>query len=62
MRPKQKSVPFIRRYSGTYAYYRRMHRRVWLRRILRVLAYGSVFLLGYFIMELLLQISLLPPA
>ena len=62
MRKKKETVPFIRNYSGTYAYHRRMLRRVWLRRALRILAYTAIFWMGYFMMRLLLQISLLPPA
>lgn len=62
MRGKKENAPFIRHYSGTYAYHRRLRRRMWLRRIVRIGAYVIVFLLGYFIMEMLLQVSLLPPA
>lgn len=62
MRKKKETVPFIRHYSGTYAYHKRMRRRILFRRTLRVLAYAAIFLAGYFFMELLLQISLLPPA
>lgn len=62
MRKKKETVPFIRYYSGTYAYHRRIHRRVRLHRILRAAAYILVFILGYFLMELMLQIAMLPPA
>ena len=59
---KKKSVPFIRHYSGTYAYHARVRRRQILRRIVRVLSAALVFLLGYFIMRTLLLVSMLPPA
>ena len=62
MRKKPQNVPFIRHYSGTYAYYRQQRIRRHVRRIVRIGAYVLVFLLGYFLTELLLQISLLPPA
>ena len=62
MRKPQKNVPFIRHYSGTYAYHRLQRVRRHVRRIVRIGVYVLVFLLGYFLMELLLQISLLPPA
>ena len=61
MQKKQENVPFIRHYSGTYVYHRRMRRRRWLRRILWIGAFVLVFVLGYFLTELLLQLSLLPP-
>ena len=62
MRKKKETVPFIRHFGGTYAYYRRVRTRRWLRRIIRIGTLVLIFLLGYFLMELLLQISLLPPA
>ena len=62
MHNKPQTVPFIRHYSGTYAYHRRQRARRHVRRIVRIGAYVLVFLLGYFLTELLLQISLLPPA
>lgn len=62
MRKKPQNVPFIRHYSGTYAYHRRQRFRRYAQRIVRIGVYVLVFLLGYFLTELLLQISLLPPA
>ena len=64
MAKKQKkvTVPFIRHYSGTYAYHARVRRRTILRRVTRVLVYIILFVLGYFIMQTLLLISTLPPA
>ena len=62
MRNKKETVPFIHHYSGTYAYYIRVRRRKALRVLCRVLAYFLVFVLGYFLMEMLLQASMLPPA
>ena len=62
MRSKKENAPYIRHYSGTYAYHRRQKARRYLRRIVRIGTAVLVFLLGYFLMELLLQISLLPPA
>ncbi len=59
---KPETVPFIRHYSGTYAYHARVRRRKILRRVTRVLAYLALFVLGYFIMQTLLQVSMLPPA
>lgn len=59
---KQETVPFIRHYSGTYAYQARARRRAILRRVTRVLVYIILFVLGYFIMQTLLLISTLPPA
>ena len=61
MAKKKKEVPFIRHYSGTYAYHARVRRRRIILRVTRVLAYVLVFLLGYFLMRMLLQISMLPP-
>ena len=62
MHNKPQNVPFIRHYSGTYAYHRRQRMRRHVRRIVRIGAYVLVFLLGYFLTELLLQITMLPPA
>ncbi len=62
MRNKKETVPFIRHYSGTYAYYIKVRRRRALRIISRILAYVLVFVLGYFLMTVLLQVSMLPPA
>jgi hypothetical protein len=63
MKKKQKqTVPFIRHYSGTYAYHARVRRRAILRRVVRVLAYALLFVLGYYLMQTLLLISSLPPA
>ena len=62
MRNNKETVPFIRHYSGTYAYYIRVRRRKALRVISRVLVYLAVFVLGYFLMQTLLQVSMLPPA
>ena len=59
---KKQTVPFIRHYSGTYAYHARVRRRRILRRIAYVLAIVLIFLLGYFIMRTLLLVSMLPPA
>ncbi len=61
MGKKKETVPFIRHYSGTYAYYTRMRRRKWLRRVAQIAAILLLFVLGYFMMETLLQVSLLPP-
>ncbi len=58
---KKQTVPFIRHYSGTYAYHARVRRRMILRRVTRVLAFLALFVLGYFIMRTLLQVSMLPP-
>jgi hypothetical protein len=64
MAKKQKkvTVPFIRHYSGTYAYHARVRRRTILRRVTRVLAYAILFVLGYYLMQTLLLVSNLPPA
>ncbi len=64
MAKKQKkiTVPFIRHYSGTYAYHARVRRRAILRRVTRVLAYALLFVLGYYLMQTLLLVSNLPPA
>lgn len=64
MAKKQKkvTVPFIRHYSGTYAYHARVRRRAILRRVTRVLAYAILFVLGYYLMQTLLLVSNLPPA
>lgn len=62
MGKKQEKVPFIRHYSGTYAYYVKVRRRRWLRRISRILLIAALLALGYFLMATLLQVSLLPPA
>ena len=62
MAKKKESVPFIRHYSGTYAYHARVRRRRILRRTVRVLVFVLLFVLGYFLMETLLQISMLAPA
>lgn len=59
---KQKTVSFIRHYSGTYAYHARVRRRAILRRVTRVLAYALLFVLGYYLMQTLLLVSNLPPA
>ena len=59
---KKESVPFIRHYSGTYAYHARVRRRAILRRVTRVLAFVLLFVLGYFLMQTLLLLSNLPPA
>ena len=59
---KKQTVPFIRHYSGTYAYHARVRRRRILRRIVNVLAIALIFLLGYFLMRTLLLVSMLPPA
>lgn len=59
---KPESVPFIRHYSGTYAYHARVRRRAILRQVARVLAIVLLFVLGYFIMQTLLLVSTLPPA
>lgn len=61
MREKKQSVPYIRHYSGTYAYYARVRRNKILKNVARVLFVLFIFLLGYFLMEMLLQISALPP-
>lgn len=61
MANKKQTVPFIRHYSGTYAYYVRVRRRRILRRIARVLAVVLLFVLGYFLMRTLLLVSMLPP-
>ncbi|MBQ7541218.1 MAG: hypothetical protein IJT44_02890 [Clostridia bacterium] len=61
MAKKKKTVPFIRHYSGTYAYHARVRRRKILMRVTRAAAFVLVFLLGYFLMRMLLQISMLPP-
>ena len=64
MAKKQKkvTVPFIRHYSGTYAYHARVRRRAILRRVTHVLAYAILFVLGYYLMQTLLLVSNLPPA
>ena len=64
MAKKQKkiTVPFIRHYSGTYAYHARVRRRAILRRVTRLLAYALLFVLGYYLMQTLLLVSNLPPA
>ncbi len=61
---KQKKItaPFIRHYSGTYAYHARVRRRAILRRVTRVLAFLLLFVLGYYLMQTLLLVSTLPPA
>lgn len=61
MAKKKETVPFIRHYSGTYAYHARVRRRAILRRITRVLAVLLLFVLGYFLMRTLLLVSTLPP-
>ena len=61
MAKKKETVPFIRHYSGTYAYHARVRRRKILRRVTRALVYVLLFVLGYFLMQTLLQISMLPP-
>ena len=58
----RETVPFIRHYSGTYAYHARVRRRTILRRVTRVLAYLLLFVLGYYLMQTLLFVSMLPPA
>lgn len=58
---KQETVPFIRHYSGTYAYHARVRRRAILRRVTRVLVTALLFVLGYYIMQTLLLVSTLPP-
>lgn len=62
MAKKKETVPFIRHYSGTYAYHARVRRRTILRRVLRVLAIVLLFVLGYFLMRTMLLVSMLPPA
>ena len=64
MAKKQKkvTVPFIRHYSGAYAYHARVRRRTILRRVTRTLAYAALFVLGYYLMQTLLLVSNLPPA
>ena len=59
---KKQTVPFIRHYSGTYAYHARVRRRRIVRRVAYVLAIVLIFLLGYFVMRTLLLVSMLPPA
>lgn len=62
MPQKKQKVPFIRHYSGTYAYYVKVRRRKWLMRIVRILLVGTLLALGYFLTKTLLLVSLLPPA
>ena len=59
---KKETVPFIRHYSGTYAYHARVRRRAILRRVTRVLVFLLLFVLGYYLMQTLLLVSTLPPA
>ena len=59
---KQQKVPFIRHYSGTYAYYVKVRRNKILRRVLQVVVILALLTLGYFMTAMLLQISMLPPA
>ena len=61
MRKKKETVPFIRHYSGTYAYYIRVRRRKILRHVYRTLLIVFLLVLGYFLMKTLLNISMLPP-
>ena len=60
-KPKKITVPFIRHYSGTYAYHARVRRRAILRRVSRAAAIVLLFVLGYFLMRTLLLVSTLPP-
>ncbi len=62
MAKKKETVPFIRHYSGTYAYQARARRRRIVRRVTRVLVFLLLFVLGYYIMQTLLLVSMLPPA
>lgn len=59
---KEKKVPFIRHYSGTYAYYVKVRRRKILRHTMQVIIILALLVLGYFLTSTLLQVSLLPPA
>ena len=61
-KPKKVTVPFIRHYSGTYAYHARARRRAILRRVTQALVFVLLFVLGYFLMQTLLLVSNLPPA
>ncbi|MBQ3150259.1 MAG: hypothetical protein IJB86_03330 [Clostridia bacterium] len=58
---KTPPVPFIRNYSRNYSYYNKIRRQKILRRILVVVGTIAVFLLGYFLMAMLLDISHMPP-
>lgn len=58
---KKQKVPFIRHYSGTYAYHARVRRNKIIKNVARVLFVILVFLLGYFLMRTLLGVSSLPP-
>lgn len=62
MPKKLQKVPFIRHYSGTYAYYVKVRRRKWMMRIVRVLLIAALLCVGYFLTKTLLLVSLLPPA
>lgn len=58
---KQPKVPFIKNYKRNYTYYSKIRRRKILLRIAVVVGVTAVFLLGYFLMTMLLDISHMPP-
>lgn len=61
LKKKQEKVPFIRNYNRSYTYYTRIRRLKIIKRILLVAGITAVFLAGYFLMEMLLNISHMPP-
>ncbi len=59
---EESKLAFKKYYSrGQRTYAERVRRRLFLRRVLLITALIIVFVLGFFIMSLLLDISALPP-